>query len=405
MTFRLMMAVMAVLIFGACPAPAAAQDEPAAEVMQEALPPGATEYLQPLRNVNFYDQSEQKLSFLEKCYNFYERIVAPNWKGAAVLLALSALFSSINFYTILPDSSQRLKKGYKYLFLWISVNYIFALILLFIILPDDVSMTQMDKTFFLYCLIATAFPEISTNVRLQIGKSEQHALDLQKYKKTFSNIIGREMQKAYSLDKKRRLECLKAYYADKPDLRDKLELMALQADVSEEIRKRILDKISNGDPDNNKTLINMIMSVPRMSDQLLDYFQDDIEKFRNWPEYRLMNDLQPDVTDQESARLVERGITNPSMFILNTLIGFQRGRLAQKIGVTRERIDRIAYSTRSMLLDRGLHLVKMTAVVLAICIAIFFLFSKQSIRKSEFTPRVIEGAALPESPAADSGDL
>src|SRR5262245_6644631 len=143
--------------------------------------------------------------------------IVPALPGALFLLGLSLLFSTINFYTELRRRQRDLHQAFRYLLVWSFVNYVFALLFLTLIVPDEVSLASVNRTLLMYCLVATALPELSANIRLQLGRSDQRALDLYKYKMKVSDLIARRMDRASSRAQSADRAFLEAHYESRPE--------------------------------------------------------------------------------------------------------------------------------------------------------------------------------------------
>jgi hypothetical protein len=111
------------------------------------LPPGSEAY-----------QPDVASGVVANLGRLFHTKIAPSLPGALLLLVLSVLFSTINFYAELRGRQRSLRPGLRYLVLWIFVNYVFALLFLVLILPDGMSLATISRTLVMYCLVATACP-------------------------------------------------------------------------------------------------------------------------------------------------------------------------------------------------------------------------------------------------------
>ena len=243
------------------------------------------------------------------------RNVYPALPGVLLLFLFSTFFSAINFYGVLQEGHRSFGKTYRYLFCWVSFNYVFALIFLLLILPDDVSMTSISKPLFVYCLVATSLPELFANVRLQLGQSSR-VLDLYRYKQKLSDIIVKRMEIVSSEEQNHDLRLLQASYADrKQQFKTKLRTFILQlGNISDGERSDLLAKINDGNSEENP-VADVLEGSPGLTSKILSFFREDVEQFRHSPTSRLMSKLIPTVSVHEANNLVSRGITNSRKFI------------------------------------------------------------------------------------------
>src|SRR3989442_8697964 len=88
-------------------------------------------------------RSEEAGSPIENLGTLFTRKIVPALPGAGLLLLLSTMFSSINFYSEVRGEQRSLARTWKYLLFWVTVNYTFSLILLFLILPEKLSLANV----------------------------------------------------------------------------------------------------------------------------------------------------------------------------------------------------------------------------------------------------------------------
>src|SRR5262249_43734263 len=104
----------------------------AASAAGEGLPlteaPTAAPSAQP--NPSLYQENVEPTDLADRLSIVLVHNVLPSAPGALLLLALSLLFSTINFYSELPEEHRTVRRTARYLVPWVFLNYTFALILL-----------------------------------------------------------------------------------------------------------------------------------------------------------------------------------------------------------------------------------------------------------------------------------
>lgn len=327
----------------------------------------------------------------ENVWTLATRKIYPILPGALTLFVFSVLFSTINFYSELSEEQRSVRRTWKYLAAWTLTNYTFALILLLLILPGDVKLTSLTKQLAVYCLAVAALPELGSNIRLQLGKSDR-ALDLYRYKIQVSGLITRQMQRASHQDQSRDRECLENYYNDGFDaLRQRLAAFVKQSDLSEDEQGLVLTQLKDAPATDSAALIDLVVARPAMMPQLLDFFREDIEQFRSSPVGTLLDDLQPRLTVREATGLVQNGITSRWGFLWRTSFAFQRRRLAAKTGIADERLRLLYYTTRGIGWRRRWTQLKAAIVVLLLAGLLISLLNLQADRGFvSYTPPSLE---------------
>lgn len=330
---------------------------------------------------NIYINEKVGTTLTDKLQTLLNRRILPALPGSLLLLFFSLLFSSINFYGILPQEQHSLKRSWKYLLWWVIVNYIFAMIFLLLILPSGVSLTNLNKTLLLYCLAATALPELSANIKLQFGTFENQSLNLYKYKNKISDIIAKQLTKAYMNKRREDLTCLLYFYTDRLDaLKNKLTGFLRQINVStmgDMNFSACIEDVSNTSAD---SLISCFTEKEEIMTSLIDHFQDDIDHFKESPVFNLMSALRPQLSVQDARRLVRQGIVSPQQFILHTWFNFQRRRIATATGIDLDQLRLVHFSTRKVLRRKRLNRLKAVFVSSAIVLVIIFLIYNQADR-------------------------
>lgn len=345
-------------------------------------------------------------------YNMVIGFIQPNLPALFLLLAFSTLFSTINFLGDLHENSRFSRKAICYLFLWVGVNYIFALIFLLLIMPKDVSLGSFSRNLFVYCLIATGLPELSANLRIQLGRQSEKALvDLRQYKKKVSDFISQQLTRASIQDRERQLRNLVAYYTGVGRLskfRTKLKACMANCDLNPESRK-ILNEISDeletgsqGEKDAQDVLFDAFVKYPENVPYILEMFRDDIEDFEKSPVSRLMLHMHPLVTVQEAREMVKCRITSPGRFLLRTMCRFQRVKLAERLkdavpDISEDRISEIRNITRSARKRRNSLRLRWSVVVLTVVFLSFVFFSSVGYRHQytyNYSPAVVGDAVM-----------
>ena len=279
--------------------------------------------------------------------------IIPILPGLFVLLVFSAFFGTINFLSELPEKQKPIRRAYWYLLVWITVNYLFSLMVLFLIIPDNFELSNIDRTLLFYCLVATALPELSSNIRLQLGKSSQ-SLDLHKYKVKVSDLITQRLNQATSEERSRALESVAHIYSNRlTEFRDRLNLLSLEPDLTPEEKSSLtdlLDGLKNTDSLNKDASVSSVMRDHQvLIPLLLMFFHDEIEQFQKSVVANLMHRLASDVRLDEANSLVKIGITSLARFMWMSKLRFLRARITSKSGIPEERVQQIYFSTRGRL--------------------------------------------------------
>ena len=350
-----------------------------------------------------YDQPASATTW-ENFGTIISELLLPNIFGAILLLALSAFFSSINFYKDVP--SRQFNKGHRvgrYLAAWIVANYIFALLFLLLILPDNVSLSSVDKTLFVYCLIATALPELATNIKLSLGKTRE-SLDLYKYKEQLSLLISDRAKQSCEDYRSQQLVNLSYYYYDRAsDFLDRLDIFQNQAELSAE-ESESLDRLKVGlEKDPIRGRAHRVLPLQRehmiLVPRLLRFFESDIRKFNDSPIADLMKKLGPRMKIHEARALVDSGVTSSTWFLIRCHLPIYRRHLADRTGIERSRIDLLYHSSRFVARKRrrrGYAWVISTSFVLVLTVALFSWHESRTFGWTEL-PKV-DAEALPQIP-------
>lgn len=353
-------------------------------------------------------RNEKGGGLLDDLSTFVTRQILPAIPGALLLLFFSALFSAINFYNEIPREERSVGRTWRYLLPWLATNYTFAMILLVLMLPSDVSLSHLSNQLFVYCLAVSALPELSANVRLQLGKSNGRALDLYKYKNKLGDMIAQQMRLTSQREQTRERECLESFYAESlPLFRAKLVAFFRQGDLSEHEQEMLIQRIEASPAATSDVLVALAAPRPAAMRRLLSFFRDDIERFRTAPIATLMGDLHPPITLTQARKLVAQGITSRRGFVLRTIFGFQRRRLAQRTGFEDDVLNILHFSTRRATRRRRGNQLKLVAVAAALALLILNIVAfKASTRIPTYEPERLftaEQMSVPEVTPAPPG--
>lgn len=291
-------------------------------------------------------QNDHSEGFWANIGKLFQTKVAPSLAGALLLLGLSVLFSTINFYTELRRRQRGLRRAFRYLLLWVSVNYVFALLFLVLILPEGMSLASVSRTLLMYCLVATALPELSANIRLQLGRSEERTLDLYKYKARMSDLIAQRMDRASAQRQSRDRAFLEAHYEGQPEeFVHRFQVFLQEGDLTEAEQAHMRTRTEDPAMKSAHAILAAVGGRPALMRKLLDYFADDVDRFRESPKARLLTELRLDPTRDEVHRLVEAGITTARGFLYRTMFEFQRQKLGGATHITPQRLRALRVST------------------------------------------------------------
>jgi len=353
---------------------------------------------------NYTYEQTSTATFWQNVSAAIENLIVPNLFGATMLLALSAFFSSINFYKDIP--AVRLDKGHRvgrYLAVWIVANYIFALLFLLLILPDDVSLSNVDKTLFVYCLIATALPELAANIKLSLGKKGE-SIDLYKYKEQLSTLISDRAKQSCDDYRSQQIVDLSYYYYDRTsDFQERLAVFESQAELSDE-ENNSLEKLKeelDKEPVAGQT--SRVLRLQRqhmlLVPKLLRFFENDICKFNDSPVAELMKKLGPRLRIHEARALVDSGITSSTSFLVRCHVPMYRSRLVARTDIDRTRLDLLYHSTRFAARKRrhrSYAWLTATFVVLILTAGLFSWHEMRTLERTELPQ--LDGETLPQTP-------
>jgi len=258
-------------------------------------------------------------------------------------------------------------------------NYFFALIILLLMLPEDETLETIDRGIFLYALLATALPEISSNLRLQLGQSSR-MLDLYKYKKRVSDMISERLEKSSREVKDRELELLTYYFTGRLEQFENKLVLFSQRDFTKEEKTdltALIKEVHDGveqekgeEKGKGETVAHLLVNHSLVLPKLLEFFQNDMRTIQGSPVVQLISGLQPLLTLTESRALVQSGITTPGAFVRRCWFSFRRTSLAQKTGLDQERIELIYRTTRGIIRGRRRSRAKWAFAVVVLILVI-----------------------------------
>ena len=300
--------------------------------------------------------------------------IIPIFPGLFVLLIFSIFFGTINFLSELPEKQKPIRRAYWYLLVWISVNYFLSLTVLLLIIPENVNLSIIDRTLLIYCLVATALPELSSNIRLQMGQSSQ-SLNLHKYKVMVSDLITQRLNEATNEERSRALESIAHIYSSRlTKFRERLNLLSLEPDLTPEEKSSLTDLLASLKNPDSLSKGASVSSVMRNHEVLIPrfllFFRDQIEQFQKSVVANLMNRLASNVQLEEANKLVKIGITSLARFMWMSKLRFLRARLASEAGIPEERVQQIYFSTRGKLSLNRRGQVRGTLVVVMLILAV-----------------------------------
>jgi len=343
-----------------------------------------------LQAASIYTSVQTPPGFWENLTAFFCNLILPNIMGAMVLFIMSSLFSGINFYSAIQMKRHAFRVMARYLVPWIFFNYLFALLVLFLILPENMSLSQVNKTFFVYCLVATAMPEIAANIKLQLGNSS-NAIDLYKYKSRVSDLITERLDVSVTEQQSKELMALAFFYYENLDqFLTKLTIFCNQDNLTDEDINNVnalREKIKRHPVDGKAA---RVMELERehhsIVPKLIEFFREDIHRFLASPVADLMDKLSPLLSIAEARKLVEMGVTNPGCFLWRCRFNGMRKRLSEKTGIDETRLSSLYFSTRATQRKRSLFLLKCIIIVAAVVITATGFIYRIQIRRPSFIP-------------------
>jgi len=257
--------------------------------------------------------AEDKIWY-ERWYEWSKSTFLKNGPGLLLLLFLSAFFSTINFYSGMTRADSSWQISYRYLLAWILVNYSLAMILLFLIIPENVYLREINRTMFLYCLIATAFPELAANIKLQMGDGKA-ALDLMKYKTKVAQYIDNQIGRGIERDKNYYLRFLESFYENKPQEFETRFTNFMNSNISDPVEIQTYTELLKAAPISPGDILSEVQKKPDLTQKLLSFFGDIVENIKSFPEWELITAFNYRLSPENAKALVTSNITTVGKFM------------------------------------------------------------------------------------------
>ena len=294
--------------------------------------------------------------------NFYMINVFPNLTGALLLLVISTLVSALTFQAELKHSELSSRGSFRYLILWIFGNYIIALILLVLFLPENKGFNFVDRQFFLYCVIASAMPELSAYLKVQIGNSKQ-GLNLYKYREMFTEFVSKRVDSLTEQNEWQESYMLKSvFWGRTRELCEKLITFSNLSGLTEEDKTAVLSCLPSQKNDATENCVDKLYKLkPEIQDKLLTFFREDVRRYEQSARARLEKKLYPPVSAGEAEQLVTNGIISPVKFFLKTIGSQRRRKLSEATHIDSTKLSLIHHE----MMDSASSRIKnvMTAVI------------------------------------------
>lgn len=303
--------------------------------------------------------------------------ISPNLPGALFLLFLSALISTLTFYSDLKRSSVTGRGSIRYLVLWIFGNYLFALIMLLLILPPDKGFNEMDRTMLLYCLVASSMPELSAYLKIQLGNSER-GINLYKIRESFTQYVSNRVGSISDQGEWRELGALKEAFSGRGrELHEKLVTLANVCNLPEEQKESILTRIKDKTVDEVFDFVSSLDDVTK--DKVLCYFAEELERYQESSKSKLIRSLYPPISPLEADALIINGVTSPIRFFIRTTGQTRRSTLQKRTQIDLNRLALIHNEMRSGLVrrtTRGFFKVLIALVILCVLATALYVVGK-----------------------------
>lgn len=314
--------------------------------------------------------------------------ISPNIPGALFLLLLSALISTLTFYSDLKRSAVSGKGSFRYLALWIFGNYLFALIMLLLILPPDKGFNEMDRTMLLYCLVASTMPELSAYLKIQLGNSER-GINLYKIRETFTQYVSNRVGSISDQGEWRELSELKeAFSGRSQELQEKLTSLANVCNLPAEQKESILHNIQGKSVDHVFDFISALDEATKQ--KVLCYFAEELERYQKSSKSRLIRNLYPPISPTEADALVIHGVTTPLRFFLRTTGQMQRTKLQSSTRIDLNKLALIHNEMKSNIVSRSTRLCfKLIAMLLVLCVLLLAFYTVGKNMENSYSPNSI----------------
>jgi hypothetical protein len=334
-------------------------------------------------------------------------VLKSNAPGLLLLALLSVFFSVMNFYTVLRAPGAGSPVSSKYLLVWVVANFILSLVILALILPSGMTLSSFDRTIFVYCVIATALPEVATNLRIQMGETAR-GIDLYKYKKQLSNLIANRVSVTDSLRQGQLFSYLTSYYFNQWDqFQERLIAFGRQDGLSENeraalrnLQEGLAGRCGQGDL---ASAFRFAREHEALIPKLLEYFAGDIDDYLLTAEAKLMRSLRyAHISIHEVKRLVGCGIVSPRLFFRRVARSRTRAAVSQECGIDERRLQDVYYNSRGAY-RKHVRAIWIWTFGCAITAAAAAFLIVQIERNGNYLPKV--GLIPPSSPIAQSQRL
>jgi hypothetical protein len=280
-------------------------------------------------------------------------LVVPNLPGALLLLVMSTLISMLTFYSDMKRSQIPGRGSIRYVALWIFGNYIFALLLLVLIMPEGKGLNELDRTVLLYCIIAAGMPELSAYLKIQLGNSER-GINLYKIREMFTSYISRRVDILSERSEWQDIQLFKNTFSGlAPQLDEKLITFANVCDFPDEEKRAILDCLpSANDNDVDKAVDKLLSLGDHIQEKICIYFREDIRRYQSSSRAKLLKTLYPPISAVEADNLVMNGIISPYRFFIKTMGPSRRHKLSDMTHIDDNKLALIHNELKSSLRGR-----------------------------------------------------
>ena len=309
--------------------------------------------------------------------NFFMINVFPNIQGALLLLVISTLVSTLTFQSELKRSELSSRGSFRYLILWIFGNYIIALILLVLFLPENKGFNLVDRQFFLYCVVAAAMPELSAYLKVQIGNSKQ-GINLYKYREMFTKFVSSRVDSLTEQNEWQESYMLKSvFWGRTQELCEKLITFANLSDLTDDDKTAVLACLPSQNQASEQCVDQLFKLKPEIQEKLLNFFRDDVRRYEQSARARLEKKLYPPVSAGEAQQLVTNGIISPVKFFLRTMGSQRRKKLAEATHIDSAKLSLIHHEMRDSAGNRIKHVMMAVVVAFVFLIATTFILGTQ----------------------------
>lgn len=285
--------------------------------------------------------------------SFFTVNVLPNLEGALLLLGVSALVSTLTFHSELKRSELSTKGSTRYLILWIFGNYIIALILLVLFLPEDKGFNLVDRQFFLYCILAAGMPELSAYLKVQLGNTKQ-GINLYKYREMFTQFIAKRVDSLSVQSEWQDSYLLKSvFWGRTQELCEKLTMFSNVSGLNDEEKIEVLNCLPAEKDENPENCVEKLFKLaPEIQMKLLNYFRDDVRRYEQSARAKLEKKLYPPLSVGEAEQLVSCGVIGPMNFFIKTTGSRRRKKLAETTHIDLSKLSRIHNEIKDLVRHR-----------------------------------------------------